>query len=758
MRLRRCAYSLLFLLCSALLFQAVPAQAAHILIDPRQPIGIMSDKTAVQKIAALQNYTNYRALTAISPDDKYMLVATSKGLNTKFSFLNVQDGSFQPLDVRGLLKTLPLTALVWTDSNTLVYLGLTINYRPALVQLDRLSGKTTVTTLQLPGFPLSISPDASKLLITLPANTKNVLEALDPLQSPFDVQIKRNFSDTVVDDTQTEDFLGHLFPAERTRVEGIKFAGSDPFAFSTKSLSLAVWDLRSGKVLPLFVSPGGVAISSIGWAADSSKLALTRTTIANVTTQGNLLSDLATQDGLGRLTPAKNPFLQGNVVDTVNFSTDEIKAGFLKAGDGNGDSFERAGWSTDGKTLVAQMAEPSKLAGRANPVYLVPQHTYLRFYNPAGQLLNTFDTPEIDAPGASSATFISPDEVLINAVTGTNVRVYYYNRATGEFRVLPMADGYMLGLNVTHASRQVVFEFSSFTQAPELFRLNLDGTALYELSFLNLDLTKAGAVRADKVSFTLADGQVRAGFILQKAGAAFPPKNVPLVVWQEGGPTAPYINRWAANVENPFDLLPNFGYAVLFVPLEGRIGFGPKRLNALADAANFGQIDIDEQAQIVQQTIDRGYTAKGSVGITGCSYGGYFTSQSIARHPDVYSVAVTQCTLLDLVREFQFGQTAYISYLMGRTPLDDSPEYLNDSPLYNVNNIKAATLIFGGVYDFLPVQVSINFHDQLQANGLATNVMVYKSEGHGLILPTNQLIAAQAQINWFDQFLTKPQS
>jgi dipeptidyl aminopeptidase/acylaminoacyl peptidase len=757
MRLRRCAYSLLFLLCSALLFQAVPAQAAHILIDPRQPIGIMSDKTAIQKIAALQNYNNYTALSEVSPDDKYMLMATIKGSSGKLSFLNVQDGSSQPVDRRALSAE-PLTALVWADSNTLVYLGLEDGETPVVVQLDRASGKSTTTPVELPGFPLSLSSDASKLLIALPANTHNSTEALHPLQSPFDIQLKRSFSDTVADNTQSEDFLSHLFPAERARVEGVKFAGSDPFAFSTRSLSLAVLDLQAGKAIPLFVSPGGVAISSISWSANGSKLALTRTTISNVTTQGSLLSDLATQDSLGHLTPAKNPFLQGNVVDTVNFSTGEVKAGFLKAGDGNGDFFERAGWSTDGKTLVAQMAEPSKLAGRANPVYLVPQHSYLRFYNPAGQLLNTLDTPEIDAPGASGATFVSPDELLINAVTGTNVRVYYYNRATGEFRALPMADGYMVGQTVTHASRQVVFEFSSFTQAPELFRLNWDGTALYELTFLNLQLTKSSAVRADKVSFTLVDGQVRDGFILQKAGAAFPPKNVPLVVWQEGGPTAPFLNRWAANVENPFDLLPNFGYAVLFVPLEGRIGFGPKRLNALADAANFGQLDIDEQAQIVQQTIDRGYTAKGSIGITGCSYGGYFTSQSIARHPDLYSVAVTQCTLLDLVREFQFGQTAYISYLMGRTPLDDSPEYLNDSPLYNVNNIRAATLIFGGANDFLPVQVSINFHDQLQANGLATNVMVYKNEGHGLSLPTNQLIAAQAQITWFDQFLSKPQS
>src|SRR5262249_24123742 len=148
----------------------------------------------------------------------------------------------------------------------------------------------------------------------------------------------------------------------------------------------------------------------------------------------------------------------------------------------------------------------------------------------------------------------------------------------------------------------------------------------------------------------------------------------------------------------PFNLLPNFGFAVLFVPLEGREGFGSTSLNALADNRNFGQIDIDEMAEIVQQTISQGWTAPGSVGITGCSYGGYFTSMSIVRHPGLYAAANTQCTLLDLYYEWQFGYTPYVSYLMGRSPISDPAEYTKDSPLYGATAIKAATLIFAGTY------------------------------------------------------------
>ena len=198
-------------------------------------------------------------------------------------------------------------------------------------------------------------------------------------------------------------------------------------------------------------------------------------------------------------------------------------------------------------------------------------------------------------------------------------------------------------------------------------------------------------------------------------------------MWQEGGPSSPFLNQWATNVENPFDLLPNFGLAILFVPLEGRDGFRPvARYNALADNKNFGQIDIDEGAEIMQQAISRGYTSPGKTGITGCSYGGYFTSQSITRHPDLYAAANTQCTLLDLFNEWSFGYSPYVSYLMGRTPLSDPQEYTNDSPLYNSSKVKTPTLIFDGTRDFLPYQLSVNFHDQIQANNVAVNMLLFK--------------------------------
>ncbi|MCG8348259.1 MAG: S9 family peptidase, partial [Chloroflexales bacterium] len=205
-------------------------------------------------------------------------------------------------------------------------------------------------------------------------------------------------------------------------------------------------------------------------------------------------------------------------------------------------------------------------------------------------------------------------------------------------------------------------------------------------------------------------------------------------------------------VEQPFNLLPNLGIALLVTPLPGREGFGPNFLDALADNDNFGQIDIDEQAEIVEQLIAWGYTSPDRVGITGCSYGGYFASQSIASYPELYAAANPQCSLLDLFDEWETGYKPYLGYLMGRTADEDPAEYTRDSPVLNAEKVRTPLLIFAGTFDFLPYTISEQFHDVVAETGTPVDFLVFKGEGHGLSR-RSQYVAVEAQLLWFRQYL-----
>lgn len=740
------------LLCASIL-AAVPAQAATIPVSPDQPTKIVPDSATYQEIKALQGYTTQTDLSRVSPDDQAVIIGLTKGIGGGDSepvveILNIQDGSVTPIKFTNGIQPL-LTTIAWINSQVAFYLSISPDQDSfEAVFINRNTGEVATEPVDLPGFPVSLSPNGTQLLIANSPDTQaGLLSAKKPLKSPFDQEIKRGFD-------QPNTLNGIFSPLNPFGPISEQNGFSDStMHLNSATVNLSIINLTSGKTLKLYSLPTNSTFSSISWSPDSTRLALVRQRVVDLSHDGQTLLDVATQEALGNYTPDKDPIRLGNVVDTVDLSAGKVNVALAKATDLSSDFMTLASWSPDNGTLVMQLAVPGHLKGRANPVYLYPESTYLGFFSPFdGKLLSTYKNDAINDPTQAAPVFVSPTEVLINAVNGTNISAYYYSLATGEFRQLPTGDGVAVFIP-THHSKQIVFELSSFTQAPEMFRLNWDGTDLTQLTHSNDTLTQKGKVRVDPVSYTLSNGQVRTGYILQSASATGLPSHQPLVVWQEGGPSGPFLNHWGTNVENPFNLLPNFGYAILFVPLEGREGFGPARYNALADDQNFGKIDIDEMAQIVQQSIKRGYTDAGKVGITGCSYGGYFTSESITKYPNLYSAANTQCTLLDLYNEWQFGYTAYISYLMGQTPMQNPARYTESSPLYNTAGVKVPTLIFDGTEDFLPVELSVNFQDQLQTNGAAVNALIFDYEGHGLTLGHDQLIAAQSQLMWFQKYL-----
>lgn len=719
-----------------------PAAADKATIDPSQEPNVTLEQPEYDKLATLQNTRFPSLLSDVSPDDAAIFAGAFAANEVELAFLNINDGSTTPVNPVALQYG-PLSEIRWRDAQTASYVSVEQNGAPVLVSLNRTSGDVMTTTLTLPGFPLSLAPNASRVLLVIePQSDQSGMRINAVKQAPFTLEAQSPFR----------------IPVRRsffTRTGPTRFDADKPdFKISALPLTLASLDLTTGEVLPLADLPEGTGIvSAPEWTPDGSKVTLVRMALPQISREGTPLADPTTQESLGNLPPADNPFLQSNVVDLYDLGKRDLRPAAIKAADGNGDIFSRAGWSTDGQTLMTQMVRPAKLTGRTYATYLQPDRAYLRFYDAGGIQIGTFDRPEIEAPSAAMPMWVSPDELFINAPRGLSYRLYYYNRVSGEFRQVSQNEGTYYQVRSTRLSRQLIYTYSSFQQPYEAYRISWDGGATTPLTSFNGEAAAANQVRADPVSFTLKSIGKRTGYLIQPAGAAFPPKRTKIVVWQQGGPGSTMTNEWGARVEQPFNLLPNFGSALLILPLQSREGYGPKNINGLADGRNFGQIDIDAQAEAVQQLIQQGYTTRGNVGITGCSYGGYFTSQSIARYPTLYAAANTQCTLLDLFNEWQFGFTPVVSYLEGRTPTSDPAEYVKDSPINNATRVRTPLLIFAGTRDFLPYTISGNFHDQIEANKVPVKFVLFEGEGHGLSAASSQLAAAQEQIAWFRQYL-----
>jgi dipeptidyl aminopeptidase/acylaminoacyl peptidase len=338
-------------------------------------------------------------------------------------------------------------------------------------------------------------------------------------------------------------------------------------------------------------------------------------------------------------------------------------------------------------------------------------------------------------------------------VAGAQHRIYRYQLSTESLTELA-AVGNLAQMATAAGAEQALLVRDDVSMAPEIWSLTLASGQLSPQSEYNATATAAAAVSAHPIEFNFPNGEVFPGFWFAPAWHAWPPEQSPVVFWQEGGPGNPMTNKWGTTVETPLTLLPSFGIPVVMVPLHHRPGATDVVWNALADGENFGVVDIDAMAKIARELVRRGWASADGLGLSGCSYGGYMTSQSIVRHPGFWDAANPQCSLMDLISEFQTGQGAYMAYLLGATPWDDWRHYVKASPGYHGDRVQTPTLIFHGTEDFLPLSIMENFfYDILSTGATEVRMLRFLGEGHGLGKPSSKRVAAQEQILWFRQHL-----
>lgn len=716
----------------------------------------------VQKIATLQSAPlGAVLLSPVSSDDQTVLAATNE-----LFFLNIHDGSTIKVrrQISGLKRGFSdISNLFWLDDNRVGLYGLdTATDEIALVAFDRRTGAGAVvqSSDDLTKLPFFVSPYGRKVMVVSIPDT-----AFEDTDTALTVRLPG--SDGITSDSRHQALsragLSQEPPAgSRARaLVGLAelFAPHGvPVAAMAIEPDIAVVDTETGEARMVTTLKTGSAPRSFNFSQNGDKFAITVDGVNLDPPRGRdgaLFSEQIYRDVTGNLAPDKNPWIERNQLITLDFPSGEVQT--LQ---GKADAlYTSASWSTDNQSLAVRVQTPGRLVGRRYPIYS-PQYrsgSYLSILNSAFQEQRRLARNEVSYLNLQ-ADFISPDEVLIQSQNQLNYHPFYYNWRTGEFRDIADRPGAFAPVVATRFSRELVFAYSSFTDPVDLYRMSWEGRAFARLTWASEAVRQVSQTKQYPVSFTLGNRSTHTGVLILPANVSFPPKRMPIVVWQEGGPTAEVINTWAAVVESPFGLLPSFGFGLLVVPLYGRYGLGPSRFNALADGNNFGQIDIDAQAEIVAQMRARGWASK--VGIVGCSYGGYFTTQSITRHPSTYDAAHSMCTLVDLITEWNRGFSSLAPWMAGLPPTAALDEYRRDSPLYNANRVRTPLLAFHGTDDFLPVTLMENFMLQVINNKVPAKLLKFRDAEHSFfnqtprsLTPIYELYGAQEQLIWFRTYL-----
>ena len=674
-----------------------------------------------ERLEALQSVQRPQILSTLSPDGTTLLVALAQPLSPDqltLHFLDLRTGDLtEAMELQSAVVN-PAGLVRWVDNDTLRFLQQDLFGPWEIVTLNRATGIVSRTQVapvgEEAGELLGVSPDFSRLAIRVYEDEEDVI------------------------------FLVSLETLQRLEVARL------PQDFA---LQPPTW------------SANGQHMALVAAAMDAQQ-------IYDRSPSSPSFASTAVQDALGRTPPEDNPFRQHNWVRVFDLSRPDPLQVELRADQGNGDGFAEAHFSPDGRRLLIKRHRPAYLAGRPHPTYLFPDSAYYQVYDPDGTLLHTIDEPVLQGPQESHGWFLGQNQLLFWAAVGHNRPLWVYDLTPAlipdrtlalsadpsptRLRPLPLPPGSVdpSALAISPSGDTIVYGFSSVTQRPELFRLRPNTPAPPEpLTQINADLEDVNRVQYQPVQFATTNGP-RQGFLVQPAGQAFPPQEVPLVFWQEGGPGFSMANQFATEVEAPLNLLPNFGIAVLVVPLTGREGFGPAFYRRQAEAQNFGHIDLTEGRDIIQQVVQRGWANANQIGVSGCSYGGYFAAQSLRQFPGLFAAANPQCSLLDTLTEWQLGYSALLSYLVGQAPMEDPVAYLAVSPLYGATAITTPTQMFHGTEDFLQIDVARNFHDSLETAGAPVTLYQFEGTGHGITDPQFQNLAAQLQIQFFRQYLT----
>lgn len=253
--------------------------------------------------------------------------------------------------------------------------------------------------------------------------------------------------------------------------------------------------------------------------------------------------------------------------------------------------------------------------------------------------------------------------------------------------------------------------------------------------------------------WTTRDGWKMQGVLIRPVGA---PQNAraPLAILPHGGPEGYNMDGWSTNSLYPAQVLAANGYAVFMPNYRGSGGRGVAF--SKADHRDLGGREFDDVLDGITSLHQRGVADSLRVGISGTSYGGYFSAWAGTRHSDRFRLAMPFAGISNWT---SFTGTTDIPVEMAAVHWDlwpyEHPMLLWErSPLAHVGNARTPMIIGQGMVDerVHPEQM-IQLYQALKLKGVPADLVLYPREPHGLLERQHQLDYMRRVIEAFNKYV-----
>jgi dienelactone hydrolase len=216
----------------------------------------------------------------------------------------------------------------------------------------------------------------------------------------------------------------------------------------------------------------------------------------------------------------------------------------------------------------------------------------------------------------------------------------------------------------------------------------------------------------------------------------------PMVVLVHGGPWV-RGRQWNWDAEAQF--LASRGYVVVEPEFRGSTGYGFKLYRA--GFKQWGLEMQDDVADAAQWAIKQGYADPKRVCIAGASYGGYATLMGLVRNPELFRcgvdwVGVTDIDLMYSIHWSDFSESwkQYGMPVLIGDREKDAAQLAATSPIKQASKIaQPLFMAYGSIDRRVPLDHGTQMRDAIRKTNQNVEWKVYSEEGHGWVLPANNI-------------------
>jgi dipeptidyl aminopeptidase/acylaminoacyl peptidase len=314
---------------------------------------------------------------------------------------------------------------------------------------------------------------------------------------------------------------------------------------------------------------------------------------------------------------------------------------------------------------------------------------------------------------------------------------------------------------VTPDGKTIVYEYSTSSVMPQLYRAQLDGNKLIspiQLTHLNDGLVKSRAVaKAEVIRWKGANNDEVEG-ILHYPAKYEAGKKYPLITAIHGGPAGSDKDFWDNNWAYPLQLLTQRGAFVLQVNYHGSNNYGLKWVESIC-CGKYYDLETPDINAGVDFLIEKGFVDADKVATLGWSNGSILSTSLLVTYPDRYKVASVGAGDVEWISDWGnvvFGDS-FDSYYFGKSPMEDPNLYVRKSPFFKMDKVKAPVLIFHGTADTnVPPAQSWSYFRALQYYGnVPVKFVIFPGEPHGPRKLTHQMRKVEEEMAWFDKYFFK---